>query len=353
MSELPDRPAGRAGTMLASYVLTLVDAIRQIAPHAVDAILAGAGIRAEDLARPDGRVNMPLVDRLWQGAIEHTGEPHLGLRVGAMVRPATFNLLGHVAMTAPTVGAAMAQAARLSPLVGPDGALSVENAGPLVRLVLSPQVMEWPYRAHRVEAVLAAVLVFARWAAGSPIAPRRVVFSHRRRPNDSKAGQADPYQELFAAPVVFGGKTDAIEFARETLELPIREADPTVNRLLLAQAEQRLHAQLGVDCIRYQVRQHIHALLIAGDVPRLYNIAAGLNLSPRSLQRRLQDLGCTLGDEVVAVRRELAEYYLSRADLSIEAISQKLGYSEISAFTRAFRQWTGSPPTRYRRPVEA
>lgn len=329
--------------MLASYVLTLVDAIRQATPDKADSILRNSGILPHDLEFPDGRIPIAAVDALWSEAIAQTGDTYLGLRVGSMARPASFSQLGRLLMTAPTLGAAMSQATRLSVLVGPDLAVRLETSHSAARFMVYSLTPNLPHSTCRVEAVMAATLAFAREATRTELAPLRVCFSHGGG-NEKKIR----YREYFSSPVSFGAADNSMEISAEALSLPVSNADTSLNRTLVESAEGSLRLQLGIDPIRYQVRKEVQVEFTSGETPRLENVSTRLAISPRSLQRRLHLAGSSLNSETAIVRQELAYYYLKHTDLSIETIALQLGYSELSAFTRAYRRWTGQAPSGHR-----
>lgn len=132
-------------------------------------------------------------------------------------------------------------------------------------------------------------------------------------------------------------------FSRQLLELPLKSPDPALVSLLEQHADRLLEQLPRQDEIVGQTRKAISRSLRDGE-PSVERVGAELHLSPRTLQRRLQEADTSFRSELNLVRHELALSYLRDARLQIVDIAMLLGYSEHSAFTRAFKQWCGRSP---------
>jgi len=174
------------------------------------------------------------------------------------------------------------------------------------------------------------------WLGGT-VKPLRVDFYHSG-PADSSA-----YEAFFGCPVRFGQAEAALRFSRQLLELPLKSPDPALVSLLEQHADHLLEQLPQQDEIVDQTRKAISRSLRDGE-PSVERIGSELHLSSRTLQRRLQEAGTCFRSELNLVRHELALSYLRDARLQIVDIAMLLGYSEHSAFTRAFKEWCGRSP---------
>jgi AraC-like DNA-binding protein len=217
----------------------------------------------------------------------------------------------------------------------------LDDGGDPVFLRFRPPVSDDAIPRHAVEFALASYLVVGRRATGAPIVPRAVRFRHGR-PRDVSA-----HERLFGVPVSFGHACSEIELDPAVLQLPLRDADPAMSKLMERYAEEWL-ARLGVQTsLVDQISRHIYAELGSG-VPSAEAIARRLGLSERSLSRRLRAEGLPYPEVVDSVRRELALVYLRNRSLKMAEVAFLLGFSELSAFYRAFRRWHGKTPLQVR-----
>jgi len=174
-------------------------------------------------------------------------------------------------------------------------------------------------------------------------APRSVWFAHPAPPDTS---------ELLAY-----FRTSAVEFARGSnriacsareLELPFASGDQALLAVLDEQAQAVVASKPAPgDPFYNRLREQIRIALRQGP-PKLEDVAAALHMSPRTLQRRLRERDMSFQAVVDEVRHRLALMYLDRSELSVGEIAFLLGYSELRAFARAFRRWTGTSPSELR-----
>jgi AraC-like DNA-binding protein len=156
--------------------------------------------------------------------------------------------------------------------------------------------------------------------------------------------QGDPaaYRRWFDAPVSFGAGATQLVFARSALDVPLRTADPQLLAILSRHAEELAARDRSLPPMIAQVERVLRKALRSDDA-QVERVARELGLTGRSLQRRLKDEGTSFQLVRDKVRRELASRYLED-ELSMAEISFLLGFSEPSAFFRAFKRWTGLTP---------
>lgn len=192
------------------------------------------------------------------------------------------------------------------------------------------------------ETAIAALVQLTREFTGHPIRPLRVDFVNPA-PMD-----VQPYVEFFGGPVYFAQTTTRVVLASADLALPLRGADAALLALLDAQAERVLQEVARVSEPVQLWRLTLIGLIRDGRT-QLADLAQSLQMSPRSLQRRLAEQGHGFGTLLSQTRLQLAERYLAQNELELTEVALLLGYSEQSAFTRAFRQWTGLAPHQWRK----
>jgi AraC-like DNA-binding protein len=163
------------------------------------------------------------------------------------------------------------------------------------------------------------------------------------QPAPADAGE---FRRVFRAPVQFGQDADLISLPREALEHPIERSNPDLRRLLDRHL-QELKADVG-EAIEEQARKAIRSCLSRQDCS-IEEIAAILSVAPRTLQRQLQQRGTRFSRLLEEVRASTARRHLSESQLSLTQLAAILGYSELSAFSRAFHRWHGQSPQQWQR----
>jgi len=158
---------------------------------------------------------------------------------------------------------------------------------------------------------------------------------------------AADYEKILKSPVVFGAPQTEIEIFRERLDQPMHMACEETFEICARQCE-RLASSLSE---RASPADDIRRYLVMnpGEFPSLDEMAEKMSMSSRTLRRKLQESGYSYQKLLDEVRCELATEYLKETNLSQKEIAYLLGYKMVSSFNSAFRQWTGSPPSHFRR----
>ena len=332
-------------TASAAYVLAVID-VAVKAGAAREPLLERAGARV--LSSPLERVPMARLIALFDAAVELTGRPDLGLEFGRRVQPGTYSTLGYALMTCDTLADAIALVPHYRRLVFDygysDTALTL--VGDQVEFAWLVQAGTLPYCAPLAEATLAGWYSFGRWISNAELALTTVHFAHKA-PAD-----AAPYTAYFGCPVHFSQRRNALLFSRSLLDLPLSQADRNLHLAMREQARAALGRMFGGAEIGHRTRQALSRLLPKCEAG-LEAVAALLELTPRTLQRRLRDEGLSFKQVLDDLRRELALVYLADAGLSSLDIALLLGFAEQSSFTRACKEWTGGTPTEYRRRADS
>lgn len=317
----------------------LVEACRRLGIEA-GPLLERAGLSRARLDDPDARIPAEAADGMWREAFAAAGDPALAVHAAEQTPYGTFRVLDYLGATGPTLGEGLRRVAAYFPLVDPRGALEVdEGEGSVTVLFRGAGGVDLPPPAQ--EYTLGILHLRIRHMTSPRWRPEEVRFTFPRPPG------ARAHVRLFGVEPRYGAAAAALVLGRTTWDRATSASDPGLFAALDAHARALLERAAGAPDLVSRVRASIGGEL-PGREPSLAAVARRVGLSRRSLQRRLQEAGTPFGRLVDAVRRERAEAFLRAPDVSIAEVSWLLGFSEQSAFTRAFRRWTGEPPAGWR-----
>lgn len=304
------------------------------------------GRRPEDVEDPDRR--FPYLDflKLCEHAAGALGDPLLGLHLGLQMKPKYLGPYGFALLSSGSVRELLVQASRYSVLAIDCGVNVFEECGDeCIRYWRHTFGSEVPGSRYVDDLVMSSWAAMIGLISGRPdLAPRWVSFPYPA-PRESAT-----YEAIFRCPVRFGTADFAISFDRRYLELQLDQGHPEVRVSLNALCEQalaRLEASREPGWLT-SCRQLIAAALTS-EVPTLSSIARRQDISAATLRSRLSKRDLSFRDLLEETRHELAVDYLANASLSLIDIAYLLGYSEQSAFQRAFKRRQGLTPGEYRR----
>lgn len=321
----------------------LADLVRVVERYGVsrELLLEGACQAPEALEDPNARVGLPEVAVLVERAIGLTGDPALAISMGLQMQVSSHGYLGFAAMTARTVREALELAVRFAPLRFPALSLRLEIDDERAAVVLEERASFGTAR----EFVLVTLAVgFTRMAfalLGKSVQGR----AELRIPTP-------PYFEdvrrMMPGAVTFEAGANRLIFERSLLEEPIVTANPAAMLLAKEQCERELAEVSRKHTYGQRVRE---AATVESGFLGLDEVARRLATSPRTLKRRLAEEGTTFSEVLDELRRERALALVREPELSLDVIAERLGYSDVANFSRAFRRWTGVAPGAYRRGV--
>jgi AraC-like DNA-binding protein len=304
-------------------------------------LLDAAGIALADLTDPDGRITHDQFEIVLLGAVRRTGDLDLGLHLGELMNHARLpEALHHALFASATLGDGYRRLTRFMGIIHGHAEIGLEVRGDVARLTHRLGIGSAEGLRHLGEWALSACFTRGRRCLGSRFSLREVAFAHEAPASTTE------HERIFAAPVRFGQPVDALVFDHRFLDLSGASADPVLVRVLDAHLAQVAPPAPPPDFL-LAVRRRIGEGL-KGQCPPIASVAARLHMSPRSLQRRLTDLGTSYQALVCDVRRELAVRHLSEGALGIAEIAFVLGFSDVSTFHRAFKRSTGETPASFR-----
>jgi AraC-like DNA-binding protein len=288
---------------------------------------------------PDNLISLAALGRLMKLCAARTRCQHFGLLVGQRGGLHSLGLVGLLVRHSPDVGTALLSLARY---------LYLHNSGTTTAVALDGEAALLAYDIHQphVEAVdqimdgaLAAMFNIMRTLCGADWQPIEVWFSHRQ-PQDVR-----PYRRFFAAPLRFDEVHNALVFSPDWLKLLLPGADAALQRLLLQQID-ALEARHAEE-FPQQVRSVLRTALLTGHAAA-DQVAAIFSMHSRTLSRRLEAFGTSFRELVDECRFEIARRLLEGTALDVREVATSLDYADASAFTRAFRRWSGTTPAAWR-----
>ena len=301
------------------------------------ALIAEAGFKIHDLDGPNARCSIAKTAQLWRIAIAATGDPAFGIKVASHIKHTSFHALGYGMSASSTLKEAFERVKRYCHVVSDAVDYRFFKSGPNYQFVIEP-VPGVPFES--IDALVGAYLRMCRSLLGRDHSPLLIEL---RRPQPAVA---DDFHRLLRAPIVFGAEHNRLTFDAETIERPLDSGNPELARHSDAIANQYL-ARADRHNIEARVREVI-AHRLEGSEPSQEDVAELLNVSARTLQRKLGDAGTTFKEILDETRRALALAYLSELQHSVGDVTYLLGFSCASSFTRAFRRWTGRSPSDWR-----
>jgi AraC-like DNA-binding protein len=296
------------------------------------------GIDLQRCVRPETRIGHHIVVRALTAYIRSTDDWTIGLRAGDSLESGDFDIVELTARCCPSVQDGILCGARYVHLISE----SVE-----MTLVHEASTALWCFRANGAtvphpaanDFVVAAGANLLRRYARMVEPPLEVHFMH------PEPADIEPYKQAFRTTLRFGMPSNGILLDAAQLTLPLLRDDPTVRAAFEAYAREQL------DCLATGVRRRIVDVaaeeLRAGKLT-MTSVSHRLGLSAATLRRRLEDEGTTFREIVDEVRRGLAEQHLVDRRFGIGEIAFLLGFSNVSAFNKAFRRWNASSPSEFR-----
>jgi AraC-like DNA-binding protein len=323
---------------------------KRVSIHWVKAILAAAkslGIEEHGILKDLGisldleKNNPPYLtldqtQDIWAKAESLSGHPFFGLLMGERVRPSYFHAAAYVAMTSENLLKAYQSFIHYMPLISEGGQMRMAYEGDKIWVYFDPQVDNKPFSRHQRESVASLLLAFSRWLIGdSTLEPTDVQFAHSPGP------EMGEYLRIFGLTPKFNQVQAGIQFKPDLLKRSLVESDVGLNALHRAHADQLMAAHINTSW-----KAKVIQLIVTSG---MYNVsrervADHLNVSTRTLQRRLKEEGTNFLEVVDAQRKQKAEELICKTHKSLKEVALDLGFSESSTFYRACHRWFDQTP---------
>jgi len=300
-------------------------------------LLSSVGLSRDELNNGDEFLPGHIYSLLLKEGAALSTDPAFGLHFGQSAESERWGVLGYIMTCCSTLVEAMFCLKRYQDLVGSMGTLIVNPVGDALRMIWDTDFQPLSIQA---EETVTGWVTFGRWVTNEHLAIDSVHFSHGR-PLDAK-----PYEDFFQCPVVFDSSFNGLEVQVSVLNTPLKQPDDKMKGWLMQHADDRLKTIEEPQTFLSQVKRYIQETLPM-KLPELAEISELMEMNPRTFQRRLEKKGCNFSSFVEEVRHELAIQHLGQSNYSITDIAFLLGYSEQSAFSRAFKRRTGMTPSEF------
>ncbi len=311
-----------------------------------EALCEAIAIEPSLLDAPNTRLPGAFVERMWAAAEQLSGDPDLGLHTAEAFNPGALDILGYVILSCESAAGAIDRLARYAGLLNEGLHVRLEPRGDesVCRFDAVTTLDNYLLRAPRqpMEAMAAGLVTTMRRLTVPHVEPVAITFRHV-----APASTAE-HTRILGPNVSFAAEADSVVYRTADLAAPLLSANPALLAAFEPLAQESLDASHGAGTISRQVERLLEHR-IKGIVPTLEEAAIALAMSTRSLQRKLRDEGVTYQQIVDGVRSRMATQHLSKPGTTAAEVAFLLGFSEPSAFARAFRRWTGTTPGSVRR----
>lgn len=334
----------RLGDLSVGFVHTLADAIQS---HGLDPqpLLLQYGLDPARLAEAGARLSIPRYMRLGFAAIQLTGDPGLGLRMGQLSRLSQAGLAGVAAAQAPTVREAARTLTRFEALYGSNyrgqSSFHEDADGAWLRFYSIS-----PYNAYNRFVVDS---IIAGWLHQLSSLSVQAVQAQRIEIEFQAPDYSERYSVLGDCPIRFGAEHNQLRLSQQTLALRNPEHCPSTWQLLVQLCERELEQLTRTRSLRERITRLLGPMLNGGREPDLEEVAARLKLPTWTLRRKLAEEGTQFRAILNDTRRDLAMTYIRDTELAFGEIAYLLGFASAEAFQRAFKRWNSQTPGEFRR----
>ncbi|KWF97486.1 AraC family transcriptional regulator [Burkholderia diffusa] len=308
-------------------------------------LLAGTGLADAQLDDPKVEVTAAQELRLSGNLLRALGRaPGLGFAVGQRYHFSAYGVWGYGLIASATARDALALAMRFLPLTYAFTVITYREEPETGVLNFGAPELDADLSRFLVERDMAAAAVLLQEIGGGDFALSRFTMQARSATN---ASVSTPAPRIAGIEPVFGARANSLAFDRAFLDRPLPHANPLTVSMCEQMCSQLVDARRARVGTSEMVRQYLTAT--PGNVPfSLEDMARLMNTSPRTLKRRLQEEGMTFRVLLAQARGAMAETLLGDAHLSLTEVAERLGFSDLSSFSQAFKRWYGVPPGTYR-----
>jgi AraC-like DNA-binding protein len=328
------------GTIAICFVAAALQSVRARDLNADD-LLATVGLSPSLLLMPQARVSAKHYGALWRTIALALDDEFFG-QDSRRMKAGSFAMLCHSVLSCKSLGHALDRSLRFYALILDDISGSLVRDAKEARIALHERVAGASQRVFAHELLLMLLYGVSCWLVGRRIPILRTEFSY------AEPAHSAEYRLMYCAELSFNRPNTLIAFEASYLDLPVVQNERSIKEFLRTAPESILLKYKNGSGLAARVRRRLRQLL-PGEVPDFEGLADELNMTPATMRRRLHEEGESYQSIKDQLRRDLAISYLSHSSRSVMDIALELGFSERSAFHRAFRKWTGASPGEFRR----
>lgn len=326
-------------SLLATFILPIAQALRLEGVDALE-LIEGQGIDAAGVINPDRRISIDKMQGLLRRCVEVTEDEAFGLVAAEQLQPQVLHGLGLAWLASDTVYEGLKRTVRFGTLMATAVDLKLEEDGDFIHLEIGSnlEIDDFVYASR--DFGVGMITRMCRLTLGEFLAPVRIEIE---RPVPQ---EPERWEYMLSAPVTFECETTRITWYRADIMEPLATGDPVLARINDEQTQSYLDSFLAQSTSREVVGKIVEKL--PSGPPNQQQIADAMNVSNRTLQRKLKDEGTSFMDLLQDTRLQLARKYLRQPNRSVVETAYLLGFSEPSTFSRAFKRWTGEAPAEFR-----
>jgi AraC-like DNA-binding protein len=303
----------------------------------VDPLLRKAGLSRQQIDDPRSRLSVKAQIQFLELAARALGDDRFGFHLAQKFDLRMAGLLHYVLASSDTLDDALQRAARYSAIVNEGITLNFfEGKG--IGLGLEYAGVARHTDCHQIEFAMVTLMRICRQLTNRHLPASRVNFTHQRKKSIAQ------FRTFFGSDVTFGATVDELAFSSSIVGMPIVGADPYLNDLLVEYCEEAISTRASKPSSFGSNVENAVAHLLPHGRARASTVARKLGVSRRTLARRLASEKLTFASVVQRLKSDLAKRHLADESLSISEIAWLLGYQDVSAFTHAFKRWTGKAP---------
>jgi AraC-like DNA-binding protein len=307
----------------------------------LDQVFGRAGIDPDQLLHPTLSLPLPNYCKVLEEAARQTGCDNFGLRYGQQFQPQALGLLGYIGLCSATLEDALKNFAQAFPYHQHSTLIQLVDQGDCYRFDYQVRHGAISERRQDAELTMGMAMNLVRHVLGADWAPREVAFEH------GKPDGWEEHRDAFQSDIRFDRGCNSLLIAkRDVIAQRMPGSDPVL-LMLIKDTIRQLGDNGPAPSVLDQARNAILSVLHLGE-PALDDLARRLNLSEWTLQRKLRDQGLSYTQLLDQIRQESAMNHLQQQNVTVTQLASLLGYSETSAFSRAFKRWFGVSPKQWR-----
>lgn len=290
----------------------------------------------EDIQAVPADIFFELHERL-----DQTLGPGFSVRVGQEMKMDDYGVLGLSWKTCSKAGEIFERCERYFHLLSNTYVFKVEKEGEISRVHLFRDAYRRGVELSN-EATFSATVVVLQAMTETGIAPLSISFKHGA-PKELKS-----YRDAFKCPVRFNQAHNFMAYKTSDLETRTAKADISINKFLVERVEEKTR---GIEVSSFKIVTDVEGLItdaLPSGIPGISRIGQHMGMSSRTLTRRLSESGITFRDLVRQTQEKISKDLLLNSSYTVSEIAFQTGFSEQSAFSRAFKRWTGQSPLEYR-----
>jgi AraC-like DNA-binding protein len=310
---------------------------------AFDTLCEMSGIRAEEIGDSEKMVEWEKAALIWVPLLKLSGDPLIGLHVGMGVNKLLHGMIGFLIQSSKDIDQGLQMLCRYGHMASPMVAYkyTVNDVAILEMAQNTMWLMKHPEPArHAHDFLFAATFNTIKTLSGKNIVPLRIELTYEMR-------EISEYRKFFGCEVLFNKDADRIILRKEDISTPLLTSDQSMFQLfnsIVADKQARLETNSTAENLK-----QVLFMQFKGRIPTIEEAASALHMTPRNLQRKLLEEHTSFRDIAGTIRKEIAFQLMQNPSIKISEVSDILGYSDVSAFRKAFRSWTNSTPRAIRK----